>query len=173
MSLARIQDVADDLLSSSQRLAASDRWAPALVLAFCAVDTCASLVRKPNHPWVQREDFIDWIASYLLPQSEGLPCTAEDLYAARCGLVHAYSSEARRRVEGHARELIYVLPKGSASHLLARPGTVSAVYVEAGALVEAVRAGVEGFLQTLNSDSAVRQLAEGRATELLQFCDDV
>jgi hypothetical protein len=147
--------------------------APALVLAFCAVDVCASLARNPNKRWVERQDFIKWVEGYILPASLDLQCTAEDLYAVRCGLVHAYSSESRNRVAGCARELVYVLPKGSARHLLARPGTVSTVYVDISVLFDAVAKAVQSFLYELHTDAELGTLVERRTAELLRFCDDI
>lgn len=173
MSEVEVKRVTDDLLLGSQTLAAAGQWTPALVLAFCAVDVCASLARDPNKPWVRRQDFIKWVARYILPVSVDLQCTAEDLYAARCGLVHAYSSESSNRVAGCARELVYVLPKGSARHLLARPGTVSAVYVDISVLLDALAKGVQSFLRELHTDAELGALVKRRTAELLRFCDDI
>jgi len=173
MYLEQVERVTDELLSGGDNLAASGQWAATLVLAFCAIDTCASLVRGADHPWVQRQDFMGWVNTYVLAPDWELPCTAEDLYAARCGVAHAQSSESALRVKGHAREIVYALPDGAATRYLGRPGTVSAVYVETQALLVAVRAGVRRFLEKLRSDAALGAVAAGHVTELLKYCGDV
>ena len=53
-----------------------------------------------------RKRFTDWVSKYVLSGSS-LKCTAIDLYAARCGLVHAYSPVSDLAVAGKARPLGY------------------------------------------------------------------
>ncbi len=57
----------------------------ALKLIYAAVDNLAYLAT--NHQTVHKPDFISWIDELLLPTSD-LSCTAEELYAQRCGLLH-------------------------------------------------------------------------------------
>jgi hypothetical protein len=173
MSVLDVERLTGELLLGSKTLATAGQWSQALMLAFCAVDACSSLARDPKRRWVEREDFLSWVATYLLPVSPELPCTPIDLYAARCGLVHAYSSESSKRVTGDARELVYALPEGSAWRLLARPGTVSAVYVDVRALLEAIAGGIGAFLRALQTDATLEARVKERSDELLRFCNDV
>ncbi len=66
----------------------------------------ASLDRPEQKPDVTRADFKAWVEKYLLLKCK-LTCDADDLYGARCGLVHSYSSESRTSREGRARTIYY------------------------------------------------------------------
>ena len=173
MCLPQIESVTDELLAAADGLAKSGRWATSLVLLFCAIDTCASLVRDADHLWVERQDFIDWVNSYVLAPGCELPCTAEALYAARCSVVHAQRSESKMRTEGRVREIVYALADGAATRYLARPGGVNALSVNAQALLLAVDTGVRRFLERLRSDAALGAVAVSHAAELLTYCGDV
>src|SRR5437773_3688345 len=81
---------------------------PALMLIYSGIDGMAYVSLPDNRPDVQRPDFEAWTTTYLLPDS-GLPCTAVDLYAARCGLVHSQNVDSRLARQGSARHLWYHL----------------------------------------------------------------
>jgi len=57
----------------------------ALKLTYAAIDNLAYL--GTNRQTVKKPEFIEWVNSFLLPDSN-LSCTAEELYAERCGLLH-------------------------------------------------------------------------------------
>lgn len=57
----------------------------ALKLTYAAIDNLAYL--GTNRQTVNKTEFIKWANSFLLPDSN-LSCTAEELYAERCGLLH-------------------------------------------------------------------------------------
>ena len=65
---------------------------PALILIFSAIDVAGwlSAVSPSASP---RSRFTGWVARYLLPFSN-LDCSAIELFAARCGIVHNFSSES-------------------------------------------------------------------------------
>jgi len=57
----------------------------ALKLTYAAIDNLAYL--GTSRQMVEKPEFIKWVNSFLLPNSN-LSCTAEELYAERCGLLH-------------------------------------------------------------------------------------
>lgn len=59
---------------------------PALILVYSGIDIFAALNRPIEKNEATREDFKRWCDRYLLSKNE-LPCSAIDLYAARCGVV--------------------------------------------------------------------------------------
>lgn len=77
---------------------------PGLILIYVAIDilawTCADKDESNS------KDFKNWVNRYMLPGSR-LHCTADDLWAARCGLVHTYGVESRDVVKGKATPLVY------------------------------------------------------------------
>jgi hypothetical protein len=65
---------------------------------------------------VTRSDFFSRVAKYMQPETT-IGCSAEDLYAARCGVVHSGASESRMSREGDATELWYVTAPARKSEL--------------------------------------------------------
>ena len=137
---------------------------PGLVLLYASIDIMASLHRPESHPDVTRSDFIEWVNDYLLP-NQNLACTAMDLYAARCSLIHSYSSESRLSREGNAKPIFYAWGTGPTEYLENLIDTVGnsprvALHVEQ--LLDAFRTGVERFQQRLHGDPNMSALVKDR-----------
>ncbi|UCE61295.1 MAG: hypothetical protein JSU63_06015 [Phycisphaerales bacterium] len=92
---------------------------PLLVLLYSAMDIMASVCRAKSKPEVQRGDFTDWVDKFLLPESK-LPCTSEELYGARCGLVHSLKAESSTSRRGTARPIAYAWGEGDCEALNTR-----------------------------------------------------
>ena len=78
---------------------------PALILIYSGIDIMAALGRPRDKDEATRSDFIEWCDSFMLNGSE-LSCTAIDLYAARCGIVHTYTMNSRLSKQGKAKEIV-------------------------------------------------------------------
>ena len=79
---------------------------PALVLLYSATDVFASLLRTEAQADTNGGHFKKWTEDYLIKPS--LPTiTSEDLWGARCGLLHTHSPSSRDSRRGKARELTY------------------------------------------------------------------
>ncbi len=89
---------------------------PGLILLYSGIDILAWLNCPKNQKDVNREAFEKWTNKYLLPDSN-LPCTATDLYAARCGIVHSFSSVSRLLRDNEAREIWYARSEKAAKFL--------------------------------------------------------
>lgn len=81
-------------------------WEPALILLYSNIDALAWLGCPEGRSDVTRADFIAWVSAYMLP-IEGSDCTAEDLYAARCGLLHTHTADSRLNRNRLARRVYY------------------------------------------------------------------
>jgi len=79
---------------------------PALMLLYCGIDCVAGLERDEPEDESTREDFLKWVEQYLLTRYEE-DVSALELYAARCGWVHSYTSKSRLVKRGEAREINY------------------------------------------------------------------
>jgi hypothetical protein len=78
----------------------------AVKLIYSGIDNLAWLGRDHDRPNVERKDFIAFVNKYLLPDS-GLTCSSEELYSARCGLLHCNTAESDISRLGRARYLSY------------------------------------------------------------------
>jgi len=81
---------------------------PSLILIYSGIDTLASLNRTKEKEKVTRSDFKDWCNDYLIPGSN-LNCSAKDLYAARCGILHTSTAVSDSSKKDEASELIYYI----------------------------------------------------------------
>lgn len=84
----------------------SNLWEPALILIYAGIDAMSWLDRPADHEDVTPDDFMAWVNAYLLPES-ALNCSAEDLYGARCGMLHSHTAESRRHRQLRVRKLFY------------------------------------------------------------------
>jgi hypothetical protein len=96
----------DELLMAIMQLLEKGRMLPALMLLYNAIDIYANLARPEGSEEASEEDFKLWVKNYLLPRA-GLPCTAEDLYAAKISLARHLSPELPESRRGKARAVMY------------------------------------------------------------------
>jgi len=137
---------------------------PTLVLIYASIDILASLIRPESQEDVSRSDYTAWVEKYLL-RAGSLPCTALEIYAARCALLHTYGAESRLSREGHARQIVYA--RGAYTgpvELETNKGEVSVVHV--GDLFGAFHRGTTGFLAELEADVVLAERAYRRACSL-------
>ena len=80
---------------------------PSMMMCYATIDILAALARPPGAAESTGDDFRKWVDHYLLLGS-CLVCTADDLWGARCGLLHTYAPESRDSRKGKARKLLYV-----------------------------------------------------------------
>lgn len=137
-----------DTVDAVSSLVAANRYLQALVLLYSAIDTLAWVSVSTGD--VTRADFCHWVDVYMKPQSE-LGCTSEDLYSARCGLLHSGAAESKMSREGRANEIWYVTSPHSVVRLRAY----------------AQKAGAQAKIVYFTS--LVAAFADG----VMQFCDDL
>ncbi|MGA3228702.1 MAG: hypothetical protein ABSD51_02040 [Candidatus Binatus sp.] len=80
---------------------------PALILIYSAIDV-AGWLSAANPSAKPSSRFTGWVTKYLLPSSN-LDCSPIELYAARCGIVHNFSSESdlNRQNRRSVRQIVY------------------------------------------------------------------
>jgi hypothetical protein len=78
----------------------------AMILLYAGIDAMAWLNLPPNVNDVEGADFKRWVADYFLPGSR-FNCSPEDMYGARCGLVHTNTSESKLNRKGRATKIFY------------------------------------------------------------------
>ena len=144
----------------------------ALILMYVMMDNMAALDRAPDHESTKRSDFVQWVERYVIPES-GLPCSATDLYAARCGLVHAHSSESNLSRQKKATPILYAWgPAASEQELQtlihAHCGQQCVDHVPLAIHVDrvcaALRQGVARFIREVKNDRSRQDLVLARAS---------
>jgi hypothetical protein len=128
---------------------------PALILIYAAIDTAGWL--DGDDLFGTRKSFICWTNRYLL-STNALSCTAIDLYAARCGLLHTFTPNSKLSSDKKARRICYAWGKSRAEDVqrtidLAQTGN-QYVAVQVETLFAAWRHGVLAFTEELDANTA-------------------
>ena len=142
---------------------------PALILVYSGIDIFAALNRPSGKEEGTRKDFKEWCERYLLSSGK-LPCSAIDLYAARCGVVHTASSESRLSRNNEAAEIVYSWgnqsPEPLQKVLQSIGHTAHVIHVEN--LVDVFKKGVYRFLEEIGENENKVNIVVERAAKLFK-----
>lgn len=139
----------------------------ALTLMFATIDALAALTRPPGATDTSSSVFIDWTQRFLDPQKR-LRCSAEDLYSARCGVLHTYSVESSRVRSGSARPLVYEWRGGPPANATV-PLPDGAITLEVESLHSALTEAIAAFMRAADGDPDIRARVESHLPELLCY----
>lgn len=157
-----------DIVFTINELLDRRRMFPALILLYAGIDIFGSWLRPKARPENSSGDFKAWSDQYLL-KSSGLPMTAEDLWGARCGLLHAATAASKNSRAGQAREICYVrAPQDAvrfAQQELQKAGQ-NKLLVDTDAIFDAFTKGVMRFIQDIGSDAQLRELVFFHASSI-------
>jgi hypothetical protein len=165
MSKQAYKENINQLLEVTDSLLKTRAVMPSLILIYAGIDIMAWLSRDNNRGENQRSDFKIWVNTYLLPNS-GLSCEANDLYAARCAILHSYTSESKLSRQGDAKKISYVWGTVDSNELQkyvdssSQKGKVVAISVDT--LFSAFKSGVERFNKVLSKNSSLSKLVSKR-----------
>ena len=148
----------DDLVRSIDLCFKNQFLLSGLALLYSTIDIMAWLSRPLSQSDVRRDDFVHWVDTYLMPKAN-LKCTAIDLYAARCSVIHSYSAESKLSREGAARRICYTIGNKDPKRLQDDLDAVNydAVVVHIDTMFNALRSSIEDFKKELTSN---QELAE-------------
>jgi len=79
-----------------------------VLLTYCAMDAMAFLSMPEGKQKVGRPDFKNWVEKYMKTDPEQpYQYDKEDLYGARCGIVHTYGAESDLSRENKCKKIVY------------------------------------------------------------------
>lgn len=142
-----------DLLESIEDCIRNKRILPCLTLLYCGIDVVSSLDRAPHEK--TRAAFVRWVENYMLkPKRRSLECSAIDLYAARCGIVHTFTAAADLVDKELARPIAYAWGTAEPSALRAAASALdrNECVVHVRDLIDAFRKGLAEYLVELDND---------------------
>ena len=140
---------------------------PCLAVLYSTIDAAAWLAAEHDGD-VTRKDFVSWVDRFLLPESD-LMCSAIDLYAARCGVLHSFSAYSSLQRRGEARMLCYAFGSATGSQLqqfLKQMRAGDAVAVHLDTLCNALFRGWDRFLSSVESQPEAARRLSHRAGDL-------
>ena len=142
-----------------------------LALIYSGIDTLGLLAAPSDVRDANRDTFKDWCEKFLLSRlqrAEVEQVTANDLYAARCGVLHTSTPVSTLGREGQAREIWYQfrgrLGVNLITSLLQEP-----LHLDIDKLAICLTQGGCDFIRDLGKDSAKAQAAADRAQHFLRW----
>lgn len=142
----------------------NQRWVGGAQLLMSAIDIAAGIERPAEKLDTDRTDFIAWrtnISAYPGP----VTLTGLDLYAARCGLLHGYTTNAKLVREGKAVSLGWV---DSMDPPVRANEDQSLVIASLSALFKAYLNGVADSLKRINGNEALAALVNERLQHMFR-----
>jgi hypothetical protein len=143
-----------------------ERYRITVMLIYAGMDSMAWLGMPANQHDVKGEDFIRWADRYIR-----FPCkdqiTGEELYGARCALLHSSGIESRRSRDGKCRMVGYAnqcVPEVRFAPII----DTSLIIVSIRGLKDAFFTGINKFLIDSFSNSERRLLVEARIEKMVQ-----
>lgn len=164
----KLQRDIEGMLGAVKDCFTNRRILPGLVLLYSTIDILASLDRPDSKQDVTREDFIAWVDVFLL-RGSSLKCSAIDLYAARCGLLHTYAPGSKLSREGRAKEIYYAWGKAKVGALEQSMQNIAwktpAVGVHVNGLLKGLERGFQEFRRAIGRDSTRATRVYARAAK--------
>ncbi len=150
------------LIQSIEDCLEKKRLLPALALIYTGLDVMASLQRRGDEG--VREAFTRWVDNYLL-KARSLPCTALELFAARCGVLHTFTADSDLFHKGKVRRVLYAWGTAKAGDLAAaisKLGRDDAVAIHVDDLFWAFRGGLADYVDVMDQSPDLRnRFAQG------------
>ncbi|MBA7685473.1 hypothetical protein ES703_93898 [subsurface metagenome] len=139
-----------------------------LILIYCGIDAMSYLDMPSSQAEVHADDFIQWAERYLSPylKNQTTQITGDELYSARCSMVHTYTVESRKTKSGSARAIGYVISGGQPIVWDAKvaPGLV---LLRLETLCDAFFTAIDRFLMEGYADKQRQPILETRLKNLL------
>lgn len=162
----------NDFTISIKILLDAGHTVPALILLYSATDFFVSLLRPESQPDTNGSHFKKWAEDYMIEHS--LPTiTSEDLWGARCGLLHTHSPSSKVSRQGKAREIAYYRAQALSPNMqnasdsgLKQVKAKGKIPLNVDALYEAFENGLHRFLADVQRDPELEKRASYHSSRL-------
>ena len=138
---------------------------PCLILIYTLIDSLAWACSDKTTGSV-RSNFEVWVETWL----KSIPCTAAELYTARCAILHTLTSKAALNESGNVREIAYAWGTAKSEDLeeaISRSGYRNLVAVHIDHLLDQVCAAMDNILENAKADPVLKQRLEDAANQHL------
>lgn len=140
----------------------------AILLTYCAIDAMAFLSMPAENQKSGRSDFKNWVEKYLKTDS-GQPYqyNKEDLYGARCGIVHTYCAESDLSKENKCKKIVY--KPNCLKHFYEPAKHPDLVVLGLNLFIRDFFDAVDSFLAEIEVDDNLRKRVEERLPKLFHI----
>jgi hypothetical protein len=140
-------------------------YSSVVILTYSGIDTMAFLNMPASQVDVTRDDFVQWVDTYLK-----FPCQEQisglEFYGARCAMLHTFTTSSRLSRSGQIRQIGY-MDKSVPEIRYDSSVSKDLVLVSIAALAESFLQGVDRFLIDVFSDSNRIPVVEERLRNLV------
>lgn len=137
----------------------------AIILTYCAMDTMAFLYMAEGKQNVVQADFKNWIDKYMQTDAkQPYQYNAEDLYGARCGIVHTYGAESDLSRKSKCKRIGYAANCLEHFYDPAKQDDVVILSVEL--FIRDFYDAIDNFLADIDKDEGLRRRVETRLPRL-------
>jgi len=140
----------------------------AILLTYCAMDAMAFLAMPTGQQKSGRSDFKRWVGKYMQTSSkQPYQYDKEDLYGARCGIVHAYTAESDMSKDKKCKQIVYKI--NCLKHLYDPSKNPELVVLGLNLFIQDFYDAVDRFLADIEEDEDLRKRVEGRLPKLFHI----
>jgi hypothetical protein len=137
---------------------------PSLILIYSGIDL-ASWLGADNDQMSAKESFTSWVQKYMLP-IEGSDCSANELYLARCEILHTLTPSSELSDLGESRCIRYAWSSNEEIKAIGKKILSRGVLLFGEDLFEAFRIGWQDFIEAQRSMKTRSPLFEERALKV-------
>ncbi len=128
----------------------------AVILMFSAADALAALTRPVGLASTNRKVFKKWVDRFIKPK-DSVGCSATDLWAARCGVLHLYSANSDLASARKAKRLVYQWKAGPPADANT-PLPEDAIVITVEVLHRALKDAVHNFIVASEEDPTIKEI---------------
>lgn len=158
----------NDLVTAVDEAFKKNALLPAFIMLYSSIDIFASLTRPIAQQDTSGQVFKDWVKKYMIAGTS-VSWNEEDIWGARCGLLHTYTVQSRSSRSGNARELHYISDREFAKYVQDQldPNLQDKVFVCLGDLLKAFFEGFERFVTDVKNDAALQAIVFQHSEKLI------
>ncbi|MFT3931057.1 MAG: hypothetical protein QM709_12265 [Spongiibacteraceae bacterium] len=159
MSYKPIQDLVNEI-STAYDVGAT---VAALSMVYIGIDTFAWLSLPLERDRQTRNDFYEWVDTYLKTEDEQpYQYVGKDLYAARCAVLHTFATLADLHKKVPAPKKFGYVDNGPHQH-----DGGDLVLISVAVLIRDFGSATQRFLQAIQADASLKKRVESRLDQLL------
>lgn len=150
-----------DLFDAIEEQLQNQRHLPALILIYSTIDSVSWLTARDISTKGVRQRFEFWTEKWILP-SLPIKCSSTELYAARCAILHTFTSHSDLSLRGDARRVVYAYGAASTIALQNKLNSEAFVVVHVQELYSAVKEAIDGSLKNVLLDEMFSKTVDDR-----------
>ena len=156
-------EIYNQILGGAEMCFENKYYVPTLMIIYSGIDIMSWLDLPEEKEQTGRTYFKNWVEKYLMP-CQNLKCNSEDLYAARCGILHSFSCYSSKTRNNIAEVIFYSTNPKQNKRLekINKSYKRKALAISIPGLLSAFNEGVKRFKNDIENDVVKKDLVKKR-----------